>query len=84
MASKKADNRVPVSMGALVQRINRKLKQDEEVLHKTKGARALIDLGDYYVRNWRTPNIVDDHVDPEVLGREMGVLKEYERVVEED
>jgi len=52
-------------------------------LHKTKGARALLDLGDFYVRNWRTPNITSHHVDPEALGRELGVLADHEKVVED-
>jgi hypothetical protein len=83
MASKKADNRVPVSMGALVQRINRRLKPDGEALKKTIGARALEALGTYYTLDWSRLVPTDTNVDPETLGRELGVLKEYERVVEE-
>jgi hypothetical protein len=40
---------VPVSMRALVQRINRKLAQDGEVLKKLRGERYRAEFGDYYI-----------------------------------
>ena len=84
MAAKaKADNRVPVTMRAVVQRINRKLRPDEEVLKKTRGMQAYLDLGDYYVLDWNRNNLVDKNVDPESMARELGVLLPYERVVED-
>ena len=39
--------KVPVSMRAVIQRINRKLTDDDEVLKTTRGERARFDLGDY-------------------------------------
>ena len=74
--------KVPVSMRALIARINRKLKPDTEALKAARSARARQDFGDFYVidhkRNW----LVARNVDPEAYGRELGVLHDYE-VVEE-
>jgi hypothetical protein len=39
---------VPVTERALVQRLNRALRTEGMVLKKTKGMRALVDLGDWY------------------------------------
>ena len=75
--------KVPVTMRALIQRINRKLHDDDEVLRKLRGDRGLVDLGRYYVVDWRLNSIVRTDVDPEDLAREIGVLKPYEAVVEE-
>ena len=76
--------RVSVTMKALVQRINRRLHKDEEQLRKTRGARALLDLGEWYIVNWNRNFIVAQHVDPEELGRELGVLQEWEALVPEE
>lgn len=74
---------MPVTMDALVQRINRKLKPDGETLKKTRGERWRGDLGDYFAVDCQKNFIKAQHVDPEVWGREMGVLKPFERVVVE-
>lgn len=83
MATKRT---VPVSERAVVQRINRKFLSEDGApareLKKTRGARALLDLGDFYVLNTRRNFIDEHHVDPDDLGREMGVLAEYEYIVE--
>ena len=75
-----AKSKVPVSKAALFRRINRRLAQDDEVLKTTRGARAIMDLGEYYVLDWRRNWATHKDVDPEGLGRELGVLKEWERV----
>ena len=81
MTARKA-RRVPVSERALVQRINRKLTKDDEQLHATRpGTRAKFDLGRYYVRDFRRPNIVRMHVDIEDLARELEVLQPWEEMV---
>ena len=81
MTARKA-RRVPVSERALVQRINRKLTKDDEQLHATRpGTRAEFDLGRYYVRDFRCPNIVRMHVDIEDLARELEVLQPWEEMV---
>ena len=69
-----------MSERALIGRINRTLNHDEQVLRKSRGARAQFDLGDYYIVNWRINGIVEDHVDLEDLGRELIVLEPYEKL----
>ena len=71
-----------VSQSALVKRLNRKLADDGEYLHTLRGMRAFHDLGRYYILRDGN-NIVATHVDPEALGRELGVLRSYETVAEE-
>ena len=76
--AKKKEQRVPVSERALIARINRKLRADDEMLKTTRSKRAEFDLGRYYVIDVRGPNIVHDHIDLEDYGRELEVLKPYE------
>ncbi|SRR5258705_7202030 len=80
---------VPVSLRALVQRINRRLKRDwdaqdqqGEMLKATRGDRARQELGDYYILNPYRNFISRTHRDPETLGRELGVLAAFEYVVD--
>jgi hypothetical protein len=70
--------KVPVSEKALIQRINRKLKSDHEVVKKTRHGRAWRDLGDFYRLDWYRNTIIDHHIDLEDLGRELEVLEAYE------
>jgi hypothetical protein len=73
---------VPVTMRALIQRINRKIAADGEVLKTARGDRARLDLGAYYVIDVNRNFIASKHVDPEAWGRELGVLRPYECVAE--
>ena len=75
--------KVPVSMRAVIQRINRKLTDDDEVLKTTRGERARFDLGDYYILDQRRNFIAAKYVDPEELARKIGVLAEWEEVASE-
>jgi hypothetical protein len=72
--------KLPVSERAVIQRINRKLKSDNEMVRKARGSAR--SLGEYYVidfnRNW----ITGQNVDIEELARELGVLREWETVEE--
>jgi hypothetical protein len=45
-----------------------------------RGERWRNEVGDYYIVNWRFNWIEAQHVDPEALGREIGVLKKWERL----
>ncbi len=74
------DSKTPVSMRALIQRINRALAKEEEVLKTTRGERWFGDLGRHYVMNFNRNFVVAAHVDPEQLGRELKVLKAGEVV----
>ena len=71
---------VAVTGRALIQRINRALVEEGRMLRKTRGSRALQDLGEYYVlnvdRNW----VIETDVDLEAFGRKLGCLEAYERL----
>jgi hypothetical protein len=71
-------------MRATIARINRALKPDDQVLKITRGQRAQLDLGDYYILNFMRNFVLDHHVDPETVGRELGVLKDYEEVIDDE
>jgi len=71
---------VPVSQRALIARINRALKKDDEVLKATRGERWRDEQGDFYILDWRKNWIVYKHVDLEELGRELEVLKPFEHL----
>ena len=78
-------SKVPVSERAVVQRINRKLRQEHEQLHATRpGTQAELTLGRYYVRNVTGNYIVSMHVDVEKLGREVEAIAEWEEMVEDE
>lgn len=70
--------KVPVSTRALMQRLNRAMRDDERMVKATRGERARIDLGWYYVLDWNRNSVVDTNVDLAALGKEYGVLKDYE------
>lgn len=70
-----------VTSKALVARINRRLKRDDEVLRTSRSVRDRLDLGQHYVLDWRRNFCVGTHVDVEALGRELEVLHAHEQVV---
>jgi hypothetical protein len=72
---------VPVSLRALMQRVNRALANQDETLKTSRGERCRQQMGDYYIVNTSRNFIVDKNVDPEELGRELGVLKAWESVI---
>lgn len=83
-------DKVPVTMRALLQRINRKLAKKDEQLMMSRGAYRA-DVGGHFIvhhelgkgrGNWRSRALVRTHVDPVKLGRDLGVLAPWERVVE--
>lgn len=75
---------VPVTMRALIQRINRKLRPDDEMLKVARGERARAQLGDYYAIDFNRNIVTAQHVDPEKWGREMNVLAPWEHVSDEE
>jgi hypothetical protein len=68
---------VPVTARALVQRINRTLSKDGEVLRAMRG-QAVHDLGSYIVIDTNGNSVAHKRVDIERLGRKLGVLKDFE------
>jgi hypothetical protein len=78
-------SKVPVTMRALVQRINRKLKPEWRRLHACRrNSRVWRDLGDYYVVDTYNDMVVDTCVAPEVYGRWLGVLGTHEVVAADE
>lgn len=70
--------RASVTLRALTQRINRRLAQDGRQLRAARGGSS--DLGAYYIVDPDRGSVVTGNVDPEKLGRELGVLKSWERL----
>jgi hypothetical protein len=70
--------RAPISLRALVQRINRRLAADGRTLRSPRGHGNAAPLGDYFVTDDR--GVVVAGVQPEKLGREIGVLRPWEEV----
>ena len=75
---------VPVSLRAVVQRLNRHLAPLEQTLKKARGRYALAQFGAYYVFQWRFNTVAQTHVDPATLARQEGVLKPWEYVHDEE
>lgn len=78
----KTVRKVPITMRALTQRINRKLAEDDEQLKKAGSAKSRQEVGDYFIINVRLNAVVRLDVDPEALGHKLGVLREWESVQE--
>ena len=74
---------IPVTERALIQRINRKLRKDAEIMKVARGARAESNLGRYYTIDLHRNYLLHDHLDLETVGRELGVLAEFEHMVRE-
>lgn len=71
---------VPISERALVARINRQLNKEDQQLRKCRpDQRGYGELGDFYIVGDRT-GVEAQHVDIERLGKELGVLKPYEKL----
>ena len=68
---------VPVTMRALTQRINRKLRHDGQRLRTARG--WFSDLG--HVLDFKHHWIVKRHVEPEARGRDLGVVKNYDQLL---
>jgi hypothetical protein len=85
MAKVNKQNKVQVTARALVQRINYSLaKKNDLQVKKTRGARALLDLGEYYVLDVARNFVQETNVDIEDLGRELKVLADFECLEQEE
>lgn len=76
-----------ISERALAQRINRLLHEEQQQVRKYRGRPTFLGQhqlcpGDWYLMDWRR-NFVLDLVDLEALGRELGALRDHERLAEE-
>ncbi len=72
--------KIPVSWRALTQRVNRALRQEGKLL---KGRPGRGPKGRYYLVSLTRNVVLRQDVDPEALGRELGVLAPYEEVGKE-
>jgi hypothetical protein len=70
-----------VTLRALIERINRKLRHDSRALHTCREGHTWRrhNMGRYFIVDAGNLPLCRD-VDPEKLGRELGVLTELERV----
>jgi hypothetical protein len=79
-----AKQKVAVTERALFQRVNRKLKQNDQKLLTARGFwdgphfHESPDLGRHYIIDTYRNVIVDRHVDLEKYGRELGALAKWE------
>jgi hypothetical protein len=77
-------SKVPISERALLQRLNRKFKDDDLIVKKTRpNSRSASDLGDYYILNFNRNFIVDKQLnlaDVEEMGRKHKALAKWEEV----
>jgi hypothetical protein len=71
-----------VTMRALLQRINRKLKTEDQLLRTSRGSEGN-ELGTFYALDFTRNVVVAKHVNPVEWGRELGVLASCERVADE-
>jgi len=70
-----------ISSRALMKRINRTLRQNDEVLRKVRSGSSMEwGYGPYYTLNWRHNYICDKGLYIEDLGRDLGVLRDGERL----
>ena len=78
-----AGAKLQVTRRALCQRISRRLAAESIYPVKVCKARSYREqnkVGEYYVVNNNL--VTHQHIDPEAWGREMGVLKPYEEVID--
>ena len=80
-------SKAAVTMRALVQRINRKLAQNDEGQWPQKvcafRGRSRENVGQYYLLDQHRNEIVNSGISPEHLARELGVLQPWEAVVDD-
>ena len=79
---------VPITERALVQRLRRALAKEGDRLFANRGKHGVgrtdpANIGAYYIVDGR--NVMTDHdVDLVALGRELGVLRHWEQLVEDE
>jgi hypothetical protein len=73
--------KAPVTLRSVIARINRKLKPDLEALKMARGDRMRLNVGHFYVVDYKMNAVTRVRVDPEQMGRDLGVLKPFEEVI---
>lgn len=69
-----------VTRRALIARINRKLRPRGEKLRTARSQGVELDLGRYFVVDVQDNSVMYPHADPEVWGRDLGVIAPSESV----
>lgn len=69
--------KVPITEKALYQRINRKLRQRDEVLKRSRVSTE-VDLGKYFVVDLHRNAVTNHHIDIEDFGKQIGVMADWE------
>lgn len=70
------------SKQALVARVQRALKRDNQVLRASRSERDRLEFGDYYIVNLDNNTVQAWHIKLEDLARELGCLKPFEELAE--
>ena len=70
---------ITLTENAIVKRVNRALAHDDETLRKTRSQNMRFQYGDWYIHHRRYNYVVASYVDPELLGRELGVVRDCEQ-----
>jgi hypothetical protein len=76
--------KVAVSERALLQRLNRRLRDEGIVIKKARGERAQLQVGDYFALKIVGNYIVDKDCDLEELGKQHGALQGWEEMAHEN
>jgi hypothetical protein len=71
--------KVVVTERALLQRINRKLRDKRQALKSPRG-RQYRELGNYYLLDLSRNSVIERDTDIEKLGRKLGVLQTWEKL----
>ncbi|ACO77994.1 hypothetical protein AvCA_17810 [Azotobacter vinelandii CA] len=73
--------KVKVTERALLARINRLLRQDNQQLCRCReGSRAYAELGDFYALDTARDVVMARHVDLAMWARDMGILPDWEEL----
>jgi len=75
---------IPVSERALLQRINRKLLDENRKVIKTRGALAIAKVGEYHEIDTRLSALIGRDINLELYGRKLGVLAQWEQITKEE
>jgi hypothetical protein len=74
-----AKTKVPVTERALLQRINRKLRKEQDsVVKKARGENVALTIGEYFMVGFHSNAVMEQDVDLKKLGKELGVLRAWE------
>ena len=74
------ERRVPVSVRAVIQRINRRLKKDGLLLKTCRGNRWYSKIGHYYLVSIKSGRLVETEIDLEKLARREHALELWEEL----